>query len=297
MDRPRGSHHCEERSLALLQRIKTSDDDRLLVDFSSQACQIELAASGRVAALGGWRLDVSHQGRPLRPISGWTTICWHSDADVDYLELQIELDEGVIVQRHFVLARDDRLLLLADAVLGSRAGGLEYRGAVPLSEGVAYRPAAETREGLIEAGIGEPGAGSKKRGSRSIAVVKVLPLALPEWREDDCGGELFAMDGGLELRQTTEEHRLFAPLLLDLDRRRFRRRLTWRTLTVAESLVAVSADRAVGYRAAIGKQQWIIYRSLAASGNRTLLGHNLSTETLVARFAPDGEVTPIIEIE
>ena len=66
---------------------------------------------------------------------------------------------------------------------------------------------------------------------------------------------------------------------------------------MAESLATVPAERAVGYRVAIGKQQWLIYRSLAAKGNRTLLGHNLSTETLVARFAADGEVTPIIEIE
>ena len=54
---------------------------------------------------------------------------------------------------------------------------------------------------------------------------------------------------------------------------------------------------AVGYRVAVAKRQWLIYRSLAAKANRTLLGHNLSSELLVARFAPDGEVETLVEID
>ena len=44
-------------------------------------------------------------------------LCWVSDDDVDYLELEIEFGEGLRVQRHLLLARHDRFLLLADAVL------------------------------------------------------------------------------------------------------------------------------------------------------------------------------------
>jgi hypothetical protein len=101
----------------------------------------------------------------------------------------------------------------------------------------------------------------------------------------------------LELRQAIEGRRLFAPLWFDLDPRRARRLRTWRQLTVAESLAAQGADVAVGYRVAAGNRQWLIYRSLAPKRNRTLLGHNLSTETLVAGFGRKGEVQPIIEIE
>ena len=54
---------------------------------------------------------------------------------------------------------------------------------------------------------------------------------------------------------------------------------------------------AVGYRVAIGKKQWLIYRSLARPANRSLLGHNLESETLVARFDRRGEVESLIEIE
>jgi hypothetical protein len=68
-------------------------------------------------------------------------------------------------------------------------------------------------------------------------------------------------------------------------------------LTVGESLAAVPPEVAAGYRVAVGRRQWLVYRALAHKGNRTLLGHNLSTEFLVARFSQDGEVAPLIEIE
>jgi hypothetical protein len=284
---PSGPFHCEESGLAVLCRGRGRDGQRLVVHFAGHECEIELVTPGRGVLAGSWPFEISRQGRLLEVASGWESICWHSDADVDYLELQIELSEGVIVQRHLALARKDRFLLLADAILGPPGGGLEYRGTLPYAAGIEFRPAAESREGQIRAV-------SRKAGP---ALAQVLPLALSEWRDDSRSGELAAAPLGLELRQATSGRHLFAPLFLDLDSQRFRRRLTWRTPTVAESLVTVPSDRAVGYRVAIGKQQWLIYRSLAAVGNRTLLGHNLSTETLVARFAADGEVTPIIEIE
>ena len=90
---------------------------------------------------------------------------------------------------------------------------------------------------------------------------------------------------------------MLAPLFVDLRPGRMTRRLTWRHLTVAEDLRAQPSDVAVGYRVMIGKHQWLIYRSLGPTGNRTLLGHNLTTEMLVARFDRDGEVEPLVEIE
>ncbi len=260
--------------------------------FARQSCEIELVASGKLAISGDWQFSLSRQGQPLEPVSDWESICWHSDADVDYLELQIELAENVILQRHLVLAREDRLLLLADAVLGSDIGGLEYCGILPLAEGVEFRPAAETREGLLVRGARSRrvrGARNDSDGALREAVqrqierknqiddpcathhsstaslhapytlAQILPLALPEWRSDARIGQLIGTARGLELHQETEGRRLFAPLLIDLDRARFRRRLTWRPLTVAASLVPVPAEHAVGYRAAVGKEQWLIY--------------------------------------
>jgi len=110
-------------------------------------------------------------------------------------------------------------------------------------------------------------------------------------------GALVAGSAGLELRQATVGQSLLAPLFLDLDRHRMNGPLLWRQLTVAHAGVVQPADVAVGYRVAIGKKQWLIYRSLARSADRTLLGHNLQSETLVARFDRRGEVRSLIEIE
>jgi hypothetical protein len=297
LELPPASLNCEESGMAVLRRGWNRDEERLVARFAGHSCEIELVASGKVAMSGEWPFGLSRQGQPLEPVSNWESICWHSDADVDYLELQIELADGVILQRHLVLAREDRLLLLADAVLGTIVGGLEYCGILPLAGGVEFRPAAETREGLlISAKSAERGATSKVE-AKAASLAQVMPFNLPEWRSDSSIGQLIGTARGLELHQETEGRRLFAPLLIDLDRARFRRRLTWRTLTVAASLLPVPAELAVGYRIALGQEQWLIYRSLGPVGNRTLLGHNLSTETLVARFDTDGEITPIIEIE
>ncbi len=90
---------------------------------------------------------------------------------------------------------------------------------------------------------------------------------------------------------------MFAPLFIDLDPGRLGSRCTWRQLTVAENLAALPSDAAVGYRAMIGDRQWLLYRSLVKPANRTVLGHNLITELLVARFDRRGQVQSIVEIE
>ena len=87
------------------------------------------------------------------------------------------------------------------------------------------------------------------------------------------------------------------PLMFDMDTKRMLRPATWRTLTVAENRAIQPADVAVGYRVQTGKEQWLFYRSLAERGNRTLLGQNLSSEFLAARFNRNGETDPLLEIE
>ena len=79
--------------------------------------------------------------------------------------------------------------------------------------------------------------------------------------------------------------------------RRLKQEKTWRQLTVAALLEKKSAEVAVGYRIQLGRKQWLIYRSLAACGNRTVLSHNLTSEFLVARFHRDGQVETLLELE
>ena len=287
---------CREKDgIAIMCCRAKRSDERVAVVFPRRACGLEVVASGRVVVSGTWRFEVSQHGRRLAPESSWESNCWYTDDEVDYLELEIALAAGVRVQRQIVLAREDRFLFLADAVLSPQGGGLEYRGALPLAPRVGFRGAAESREGfLVE---GRQAAKTGKPAAQERPLAQVLPVGMPEWRAELHSGELTATAEGLELRQSTAAARLLAPLFIDLDRRRFRRRMTWRRLTVAESLAAVPPETAVGFRVAVGNEQWLIYRALAGKANRTLLGHNLSTESLFARFGKNGEVTSIVEIE
>jgi len=279
---PPAAYHSEWAATAVLRAGWSRTDPQLVAVYHDRAVRMELSSRGHLLWSGVWRLEVQRDGQMVEPASPWQEVCWISDEDVDYLELEIELSGGVRVQRHFLLAREDRFLLLADAILGSTPARLQYRGCLPLCRGVSWESAEESWEGHLAEG-------------RPAALV--LPLALPEWRAGPPVGSLAVTADGLELCQTAKGCSMFAPLFFDLKPRRMTRRLTWRQLTVAEARQVQPHDVVVGYRVMVGKQQWLIYRSLREAGNRTLLGHNLSTEMLVARFRRDGEVETLLEIE
>jgi hypothetical protein len=281
-DLPAAAVHSEWAATAVLRPDWSLSAPRLTVVYPDTSCRMELSCGKDVLWSGPWALDVHLDGAPAVPSSPWSQLCWVSDDDVDYLELELALGDGLRVQRHVLLARHDRFLLLADAVLAGRPATIQYRGVLPLCSETTWREACETREGTLTG-----------RKPRSM----VLPLALPEWLADRRGGELVSTSAGLELRQTATGQALLAPLFFDLDRSRMSKPLTWRQLAVAESHQVQPADVAVGYRVAIGKAQWLIYRSLAPPQSRSLLGHNVRSETLVARFDRQGEVDSLIEIE
>lgn len=297
---PRSAIHSEWAAAAVLRPDWSRSAPRLTVLYPGKSCRVELACGSDVLWSGEWGFDVRIDGVPASPACEWFNTCWLSDKDVDYLELEIELGKDVRLQRHFLMARKERFLFMADAVLGSRRTAIDYCGRLPLGPRMMFQQAAETCEGVL--------AGQAARAM-------VIPMALPEWRGDTPSG-LQLHEAGLELRQNALGSSLFAPMFFDLDRSRSEHALariahnngqaahgcekcglTWRQLTVAESLAVQPDDVAVGYRVAVGGKNWLIYRSLTPPRNRTLLGHNLSSEMLVARFTRKGEVKSLIEIE
>ncbi len=279
---PRAGVHSEWAAVGVLRSGWAPGSPCLAVLYPDRSLRVEFQSRHELLWTGPWELEVRRDGRPVRADASWEEVCWVSDDDVDYLELEMSLEGGLCLQRHMLLAKEDAFLLLADAILGDRPASLEYRGRLPLADGISFQAADQTREGFLQ-------------GHRRLALA--LPLALPEWRAASRAGSLAQTGRGLELRQQAQGRSLFAPLCFDLRPRRMRRPFTWRQLTVAEDLQVQPDDVAVGYRMMIGKEQWLIYRALASKGNRTLLGHNLTSETLVARFDGHGEVDPLVEIE
>jgi hypothetical protein len=299
---PDPAFNSEWAELAVLQTDWSSRAARLTVAYSGPTVRLELQSDHEILFGGTWELEVRAGGVLAQPRGSWSEVCWVSDVDCDYLELELELSGSMRVQRQILLSRRDQFVFLADAMLGVEPSDLTYRSRLPLAAGITVRPPTETRELTLH-------------GKKPRAVV--LPLALPEWRVDPRGGTLTGgaaseADAGatngeitsaseIVLSQSARGRRLFAPLWIDLSGKRIRNQdrdpLTWRQLTVGEQRQIVSRDEAVGYRVQCGKRQWLAYRSLATPGNRTLLGVNLSTDFFVGRFGSDGETESIVEVE
>ena len=278
---PVASNHSEWAAVSTLRSGWPRSEPRLTVVYPGKELHVELESGSELLCSGLWRTEVACDGKPLEVESEWEEVCWVSDEDIDYLELELPLEGDWRLQRHLALGRKERVLLLADSLLGSGSATLEYRTILPLGAGVKFQGAKETQEGFLV-------------GKRQQALV--LPLALPEWRSAPSPDWLQATERGLELQQTSSGPCLFAPLWFDLDPRRMTRPRTWRSLTVAENRQTLTRQTAVGYRVMTGKRQWLLYRSLAKAANRTVLGHNLSTQMLLATFHR-GEVEPLVEIE
>ncbi|HUY88611.1 MAG TPA: hypothetical protein VMV10_07750 [Pirellulales bacterium] len=280
---PAAAFNSEISQLAVLRTGWASWEERLTVAYHDRRIAAELICGRETVCCGAWNPEIEFNGALLQADSEWQEVCWVSDDDVDYLELELSLSGGVRVQRHLLLARQDHFLFAADAVLGESRGTIDYRASLPLARGVQFAPANESNEGHFV-------------GRRRFGLI--MPLALAEWRSEASPGSLRTEGGALELRQTaTNAAALFAPLFIDLAPRRFSRPFTWRRLTIAENQQIVPSESAVGYRVQVGGQQWLFYRSLGPRGNRTLLGHNLVTEFLAARFNRDGVAESLLEIE
>jgi hypothetical protein len=279
---PQPAGHSERAQFAVLRSDWRYRSERLTVAYADAITRIELAVGRDVLVSGEWQLELHADGAKLKPIGGWEEVCWVSDQDCDYLELEIDFTGGFRVQRQMLLAREDKFLFLADAVLGGAARELTYGGRLPLCRRLSSSAAVEAREVLLG-------------GDKAQALI--LPLALPEWQADRRVGALELNSGALELGQSAPGSRLFAPLWIDLSRRRSREAFTWRQLTVAEQRQNLTSDVAAGYRVQFGRRQWLIYRSLAAAANRTVLGQNLSGEFFLGRFQRSGETETLVEIE
>jgi hypothetical protein len=252
------------------------------VTWGDRSVNLDLVTSSELLWSGTWDFEISVDNQLLEPASDWDVVCWYSDADVDYLEIEADLGPHCRLQRQMVLGKIDQFLFLADALLGSHTTEIDYRCELPLQQDVQFHTDNETREGILW---------------KQKPLASVLPVSLPEWRLSAAEGELRVEDGVLHHSRRTAAQNLYAPLFFDLSQRRLCENRTWRQLTIAERLEIQPADVAVGYRVQVGRAQWLFYRSLAERANRTFLGQNLSSEFLAGRFDRDGTVEELIEIE
>ena len=283
VDKPALTDYSEAAGLATMRTDWSRTATRIAAACAGSDTHLEIDVQSKRLVDGLWQAHVSIDGTRLAATSTWFETAWYSDNDVDYLEWTIDLELGWTLQRQVMLCREAKLIYLADAVLGDSSATIDYAADLPLADGIQAIGADETHEWKL-------GAGGRK-------LAWLLPLAFPEWRSAPLAGGLSFEEGRLRgtLRQAGRS--LYFPLLLATDRKHLSKPLTWRRLTVAESLEIVSRVVAVGYRAQFGQRHWMFYQALAFTGNRSLLGQNVAGYFTTAEIKKDGSGHNLVRID
>lgn len=278
---PECSACSEWGELAILQSEWTPKAPKLIVDFHGRKLQAELSVGG-VLLSGAMQHEILLDNQLVTPSSDWEVVCWHSDEDGDFLELECDLENGAKWQKQFLLARNEMFLLTGDVVLNAEADEIRVSGNWDLGPDSGFGLARETRELFLT------------RKAKTAAAI--LPISLPEWRVEKRDADLIVADSQLQFQTVGSGSNLYFPLFFDLDPKRCRQPMTWRQATVAEQLEILPPSEATGFRVHVGSQQWLIYRSLISPGNRTFMGQNLAVEFFVGTFEPDGTSSEIISV-
>lgn len=288
VDLPETFHHDPHAKLSVMFADWDVRRGRTHVDYSGEDVRIEVFAGRPMVLAGRWQTMIEIDGREQQPCGPWTDACEYSDDDVHYLEIEQPWTADVLLQRQLLLLREDRCLLLADAILPRGDSVLDpnvirYVSRLPLGRSIEVQCEDETREVFLT-----------DRRPRGL----VLPLSGSEWRVGPTDALLKGSQDGHLVLSTEGRLRLYAPLWFDFQRRRLDRKRTWRQLTVADELRIVSRDEAVGYRIQVGSEQWMLYRSLAGRRCRTLLGKHLISDFFASRFDPgDGSHDELLTVD
>ncbi|MGV3486319.1 MAG: hypothetical protein ACO1RT_18005 [Planctomycetaceae bacterium] len=266
---------------------------RMYLDYGDSDGRLQLDAGKMTAIDGPWELLIQVDEQEQAATGPWTSLCEYTDDDVHYLELEQRWSGGIRVQRHLLLVRDDRCVMLADAVIrdeGHPPASIRYTSRIRLADQVSPQREEETTELWLHDKSGE------RRGL-------VLSLQSNEWRNGPTRAKLdVTADGHLRLEVHSDKRNshggsIFAPLWFDFQQRRFKRPRTWRQLTIAEDLRLVDPDEAAAYRVQQGSEQWVVYRMLHGDRTRTFLGKHLLADLFCARFhASDGGMEDLVTV-
>ncbi|HEV7278640.1 MAG TPA: hypothetical protein VGN57_00390 [Pirellulaceae bacterium] len=259
---------------------------RLVLNFAEKRYVAELLDRGEPILTGDIETKLTIDGQPAPQEGAWQEVCWHSDDEGDYLELEAAFAGGVRVQRQVFLDRQEQLFLLADSLLLERPAEIVHEMRWTCAPKILAQAPAETNELLLDG---------------PATATTLFPLAAAEWREapSSCRLSVETREGRESLRMVyrSKGEGAFVPWCFHFTGSRRGIPVTWRRLTVAENREVIPADQAAGYRVQVGDDQWVVYRSLDGPANRTLLGQNLVSEFYLARFLEDGAVEKILELQ
>lgn len=278
------SSYSQTAEAGVFQRDWQSQGTRIAVDYSVDPMLLEIVGpKGDSLLAGPWSCSVTRGTRSLEVVSSWQEVCWYTDDEVDYLELEASFEEDCRVQRQVLLIREAGVVLLADALLSGQKAPWRLCSTLPLASKLELVEADKTRESwLAEDGV-------KK--------ALLVPLASGEWKRQASQQAVAISDGLLCMEVAKDTNNLYMPLAIALKREHFEAPITWRALTVVENLQIQPSEVAVGYRLQLDKQQWVFYRSLAKAVPRSVLGMHTAGDFCACSFDyRTGDAESLVEV-
>lgn len=274
------TNQSDEAAWAVMRTHWGAHADRVTVTHDQPAMNIELTVQGQPVLEGEWYSEFI-SGKQTTPFRGeWICVCWQTDQDADYIEMQLFVRGVVRAERQILLSRTRQFCFLAEALADVKSDQFTYRTRLPLVAGISGTTGASTREVKLDAG-GIP--------------IRVFPIALPDQHVFSTPGK-FSAD--LHFQTTASGSAWYNPILIDWSPARRSATAVWKSLTVAEEQKVVKPEIAAGHRIKVGNHQWLIYRSLRQSIEaRSVLGHQTRFETVIGSVENNGDITPLMLVE
>lgn len=280
------SWQSDDTDAACLRTSWAPDASLATVRFDGEPVQLELVVDGVPVFSGAWNLELAEGGQILELEDEWECICWSSDSDGDFLELQLEFEGGPMINRYIFLSRTQQFAIISDIVSGSNAERIDLGSLLPLADGVTLKTDGTCREQILTAGENQ---------------VRVFPLALPQDPGVGTAGSvgLAHQDDTpcLAISQASESGTMFSPIVLDWSPERRSLPAEWRQLTVTRAS-EIDSTGAASMRIQVGKLHLVLYRSLCESDRyRTFLGYQSESETVIGKFTKSGVIQEILIVE
>ena len=255
---------------------------KLAAEFDAAGCRLEIAKTKSLIS-GHVFPQLIVDGNPVAPIDQPDVLVDYVDGRVAVAEIVWHLENEINMQRQIILSMEDKFAWIGDAVNAPRSVEIDYRCQWQLADAMCTVGESENTEGYLFDG-------------KKMRALVISPAA-SEWKSGPSPAKLQLEKTDFTLTVKRRGRHLYAPVFIDLSPKRCLKPRTWRQLTVAQSLEIVDDDVAVAYRVAVGKKQFVFYRSMASPANRTFFGENVNTEMFFGRLEKTGVMTELVQIE
>jgi hypothetical protein len=271
--------------MAHLRTAWSANADLFSISYENSVPRIEFSPRGKLAFRGGWETKLVVDGKPVALNDEWGCSCWYADEEVDYLELQMNIEGSTParINRMVFLSRDQQILIVADAVHLQNEAEVDYTSS--WTSEIDFKPVTEqkTRRYSLESGNTQ---------------MHVLPMFVPLEKIEKAHGTLDYHKRTLSWSVRRRAKRMFVPILLDWNPARRGKEPEWKQLTIAEDAKPLPDHIASARLATLGKKHLIIYHSMVPGRfGRSVMGHHTHHETVIGEFQKDGTLRPLVHIE